>query len=385
MSQDEIEQTSPAGASASGGLHCGDNLEVLRQFVGDASVDLVYLDPPFNTARDYGLALRQNMQWVSQDDNPAVFKDTWEWDDAARHNWSETIKLVPALSGCLQGLRSILGDTPMLAYLSMMAPRLVEIRRVMKPTASIYLHCDPTASHYLRLLMDAVFGPENFLNEIVWRYRRWPRKGRRFQRMHDILLFYSRTETRERTFDPLYGLEQLAPSTLESFGTRRQVADFSSGHRKPSTSRERSPGPPLSDVWEVGLIAPVSKERVGYPTQKPEALLERVVLASSAGGQVVLDPFCGSGTALVVAHRLGRGWIGIDASPLAIEMAQRRLEHRFGIAPGATTTVATDRVAGPATRGRASATGVEPRQTALNLQGGGKPSRTTGPSRRCDR
>ena len=381
MSHDDIEQPSPAGASASGELHCGDNLEVLRQFVGEASVDLVYLDPPFNTARDYGLAVRQNMKWVSQDDNPAVFKDTWEWDDAARHNWSETIELVPALSGCLHGLRSMLGDTPMLAYLSMMAPRLVEMRRVMKPTASIYLHCDPTASHYLRLLMDAVFCPENFLNEIVWRYRRWPCKGRRFQRMHDIMLFYSRTETLKRTFDPLYGVEPLAPSTLEKFGTRRQVADFSSGHRKPSTSSQRSPGPPLSDVWEVGLMGPMSKERVGYPTQKPEALLERVVLASSAAGQVVLDPFCGSGTTLVVARRLARRWIGIDASPVAIETAQRRLEHRFGVAHGATTTAATDRVAGPTTRSRASAKGVGAPQTALNFQGG-KPSRTTGRSKR---
>jgi len=215
----------------------------------------------------------------------------------------------------------------------MMAPRLAELSRVLKPTGSIYLHCDPTASHYLKILMDAIFRPRNFRNEVIWRYRRWPAPARQFQKMHDVLLVYSKNVEAERTFHVLYGYEKLAESTLKTYGTKKQKADFSSGHRKPSTEDEESLGPPLSDVWEVGIIAPSSKERLGYPTQKPEALLERVIRASSNEGDVVLDPFCGCGTAVSVAERLKRRWVGIDVTHLAINLIKRRIKDGFGYQP----------------------------------------------------
>jgi site-specific DNA-methyltransferase (adenine-specific) len=310
-------------------IHLGDNLDVLRRCVPDQSVDLVYLDPPFNTARDFGADLRKNLRTRTRQPD-RMFTDAWEWDEAAERSWRETVEAGGPASGCMQGFRLMLGETSTLAYLSMMAARLVELRRVLKPTASIYLHCDPGASHGLKLLMDAVFDPANFRNEIVWRYRRWPHRARRFQRMHDVLLFYSRSDSLERTFNTLHGYETLSQSTLAAFGSRRQVADFSSGRRKPATVEQQSPGPPLSDVWEVGLIAPIANERNGYPTQKPEALLERVILASSDEGQVVLDPFCGSGTTLAVAHRLRRRWIGIDSSQTAVDLCRARLERMLG-------------------------------------------------------
>jgi DNA modification methylase len=228
-------------------------------------------------------------------------------------------------AACVKALRSILGESDFMAYLAMMAPRLVELRRVLKKTGSLYLHCDPVASHYLKVLLDAVFGPACFKNEIIWRYRRWPARARRFQRMHDVLLFYAASPEGEHTFHTLYGYEKLAASTLQAFGTKKQRADFSSGHRKPGVEDAETQGPPLSDTWEVGVIAAIGRERTGYPTQKPEALLERVIRASSNPGDVVLDPFCGSGTTLAVAKRLGRQWIGMDVAPVAIEVSRERL------------------------------------------------------------
>jgi site-specific DNA-methyltransferase (adenine-specific) len=241
----------------------------------------------------------------------------------------------------------MLGESDVLAYLAMMAPRLVELRRVLKPSGSLYLHCDPTASHYLKVLLDGVFGPSCFRNEVIWRYRRWPAKARRFQRMHDVLLFYTARDGAEHTFHTLYGYEKLAESTRKTFGTRKQRADFSSGRRKPGVEEVETQGPPLSDywevegwpgdgppladAWEVGVIAAIGKERTGYPTQKPEALLERVILASSREGDLVLDPFCGSGTTLAVADRLRRRWLGIDVSPLAVRVAGERLARAGGV------------------------------------------------------
>lgn len=250
----------------------GDNLAALREMAG-SSVDLVYADPPFNSGKDYG-----------------DFDDRWPSD----------------------------GD-----YLSFMRARLAALHRVLRPTGSIYLHCDTKMSHRLRVELDEVFGAGNFRNEVVWRYRRWPTRARCFQRMHDVLLLY--TKSNDYTLHTLYGYEQLAASTRRTFGDRKQRADFSSGRRRPGVEATKSQGPPLSDVWEVGVLAPVAKERTGYPTQKPERLLERVILASSNPGDVVLDPFCGSGTALAVAEKHGRRAIGIDSSPRAVEIARERL------------------------------------------------------------
>ena len=308
--------------SADGALYLGDNLAVLRTHVADASVDLVYLDPPFNSNKAYASAPRRA-------GGPKIlgFDDTWRWDARAQGAFDEIVAdgARPALGTLLRALREVIGGGDLLAYLTMMAGRLVELHRVLSPSGSLYLHCDPTASHYLKVVLDVVFGAGSFQNEVVWRYRRWPARARRFQRMHDVLLYYSKSDRGEHTFETLYGYEKLAESTQKTFGTKKQLADFSSGHRKPSTTAEETAGPPLSDVWEIGVIAPIGRERTGWPTQKPEALLERVVRASSKPGDLVLDPFCGSGTSLVVAHRLGRRFVGIDAAPLAIDTARRRL------------------------------------------------------------
>lgn len=316
-----------------GKLYYGDNLEVLRRYIKDESVDLVYLDPPFNSSKDYNLLFSEQDGTRSAAQIKA-FKDTWEWDEGAARAYFELIEVGGRVSEAMQAFRLVVGETDMLAYLSMMAPRLIELHRVMKPTASIYLHCDPVASHYLKILMDAVFRPANFRNEVIWRYRRWPATARQFQKMHDVLLFYSKGPSPDRTFNVLFGYETLAESTLKTFGTRKQKADFSSGHRKPSVEDVESQGPPLSDVWEVGIIAPIAKERLGYPTQKPEKLLERVILASSNPGDMVLDPFCGCGTAVAVAHREGRRWIGIDITHLAINLIKRRMKDSFGVDVG---------------------------------------------------
>jgi len=305
-------------------LFYGDNLEVLRSQVADASVDLVYLDPPFQSGRDYRVIFESREVLDARPDTRA-FTDTWRWGPAAEACFREVETGGGAIARALGALRSILGESEMMAYLAMMAPRLVELRRVLKPTGSLYLHCDPTASHYLKVLLDSVFGPGCFRNEIVWRYRRWPAPSRRFQRMHDVLLFYTASDANDHVFHTLYGYEKLAESTLKTFGTKKQRADFSSGHRKPSVEDAETEGPPLSDVWEVGIIAASGRERTGYPTQKPEALLERVIRASTRPGDVVLDPFSGCGTTIAVAERLGRRWIGVDVTYLAVSLMRERM------------------------------------------------------------
>jgi len=333
-----------------GRLLSGDNLDLLRREIDDASVDLVYLDPPFQSGRDYSVVFEPRSEKPPRKRaRKEAFRDTWRWDASTEKAYQEALRVDPQLelklpppapplrkqgggsvsvgaAACLRAMRSILGESDIMAYLTMMAPRLVELRRVLKKTGSLYLHCDPIASAYLRVLLDAIFGPGCFKNEIVWRYRRWPARARRFQRMHDVLLFYTASPGVEHTFHTLYGYEKLAESTLQAFGTKKQRADFSSGHRKPGVEDAETQGPPLSDTWEVGVIAAIGRERTGYPTQKPEALLERVILASSNPGDVVLDPFCGSGTTLAVAERLGRRWIGMDVAKVAVKVTRGRLK-----------------------------------------------------------
>ncbi|TKC98150.1 DNA methyltransferase [Polyangium fumosum] len=312
-----------------GTLYYGDNLDVLRQYVPDESVDIVYLDPPFQSGKNYNIIFesREGAKAAAQ---IQAFEDTWKWGLESETAYREIVERSGQVALTMRSLRQFLGESDIMAYLCMMALRLVELRRVLKPTGSLYLHCDPTASHYLKVLLDALFGPACFRNEVIWRYRRWPTVARQFQKMHDVLLFYSKGADGEQKFNTLYGYEPLAASTLKTFGTKKQRADFSSGHRKPSVVEEETVGPPLSDVWEVGVIAPIGKERLGYPTQKPEALLERVIRASSDEGDVVLDPFCGCGTAVAVAQRLGRRWIGIDITHLAIGLVKHRLLATFG-------------------------------------------------------
>ncbi|HEX8795225.1 MAG TPA: DNA methyltransferase [Polyangiaceae bacterium] len=339
-----------------GDLYYGDNLDVMRRHVSSESVDLIYLDPPFNSDQTYNIIHKGSRA------QERAFVDTWSWDDKAEAAFRELTDRIPAgvsvppeLTALMLALKEFLyrDRKDLLAYLSMMAIRLVEMRRVLRPTGSLYLHCDPNTSPYLRLLLDAIFGSPCFRNEVVWRYRRWPTKAMRFQRMHDVLLFYTARAGRDHTFHTLYGYEKLAESTLKTFGTKKQRADFSSGHRKPSVEETESKGPPLSDywdiedepmaaseveddprvplsdAWEIKVIAAIGKERTGYPTQKPLPLLRRVLEASSNPGDLVLDPFCGCGTTVHAAEEMGRRWKGIDIAIRAIDVIKDRLDAKF--------------------------------------------------------
>ena len=308
-------------------LFFGDNLDILREHIADASVDLIYLDPPFNSNVNYNILFREQdgAQSVAQ---IAAFEDTWHWGLEAEAAWRATVANGPArLSELLQSLRAFLGANDMMAYLTMMAPRLAELHRVLKPAGSIYLHCDPTASHYLKLMLDAIFGPRNFCNEVIWRYRKWATGKYTFQRNHDVILFYARSASRERTFNQLY--MERAASTQKRFGDGRIVSGRDAGGRRaPSQVETRaSPGVRQDDVWHISRVAPVNQL---FPTQKPDALLERIITASSNEGDVVLDPFCGCGTATVAAERLNRRWIGIDITHLAISLIRHRLQDSFG-------------------------------------------------------
>ena len=355
-------------------LYFGDNLDILREHVQDESVDLIYLDPPFNSNATYNVLFKE----ASGEGSAAqihAFDDTWHWNIDSERAYREVVTDGPKkLGDLLQAMRSFLGQNDMMAYLTMMAQRMVELHRVLKPTGSIYLHCDPTASHYLKLLMDAAFGAANFRNEILWK-RSHP-KGLAFTRFasnHDVILVYG--SDGDTTWNPMYvdnprANEQysliekgtgrryqltslLNPNpdrpnlTYEFKGVtkvwrwtreRMEQADRDGlivvprdGQGVPRLKRylDEQEGIPVSDTWDDIPIA-AGRERLGYPTQKPEALLERITLASSNEGDVVLDPFCGCGTAVAVAERLGRKWIGIDVTHLAISLMKSRLRDTFG-------------------------------------------------------
>lgn len=307
-------------------LYYGDNLDILRRYLKDDTIDLVYLDPPFKSNQDYNVLFEEQNGTRSKAQLKA-FEDTWRWDQAAAEAFFLIVEAGGKVSQTMQAFRLHLGENDMLAYLSMMAPRLIEVKRVLRPAGSIYLHCDPTASHYLKLLMDAVFGAENFVNEIIWHYRKWPAGKYAFQRNHDVLLFYSRSPCRERAFNQLF--MPRAPSTLKRFGTSKIVSGHDeNGLRLPSQIEDQeSEGVRQDDVWEIGRVPPVKQL---FPTQKPEPLLERIIHASSHEGQTILDPFCGCGTAVVAAHRLNRRWLGIDITHLAVTLIKHRLTDEFG-------------------------------------------------------
>ena len=312
-------------------LYFGDNLDILRNHVADASVDLIYLDPPFNSNANYNVLFQEKSGQQSAAQITA-FEDTWHWSLDSESAYQDVVTNARTpfetrkLPDLLQAMRSFLGDNDMMAYLTMMAQRMVELHRVLKNTGSIYLHCDPTASHYLKLLMDSVFGNRNLRNEIIWHYRKWTTGKFTFQRNHDIILFYSRSQNRDRVFNQLF--MERAPSTLKRFGTAKIVSGHDeSGQRVPSqVESEESQGVRQDDVWEIGRVPPIKQL---FPTQKPDALLERIINASSDEGDIVLDPFCGCGTAIVNAERLNRRWIGIDITHLADTLIRHRLRDTF--------------------------------------------------------
>lgn len=307
-------------------LYYGDNLDILRRYVKDASVDLVYLDPPFNSNASYNVLYAEHNGTKAASQIKA-FEDTWTWDQEAAAAYQSVVELGGKPSQAMQAFRTFLGETDMLAYLAMMAPRLIELHRILKPTGSIYLHCDATASHYLKMLMDAIFGQACFQNEVIWSYRRWPSPSNHFQRMHDTLLFYANCSSGPGTFNVEY--EENSPSYMKRFGGKTQMLDPKTKTRK-ITLDEESKGLPRRDVWDISIIAGSAKERLGYPTQKPEELLERIINTSSNPGDIVLDPFCGCGTAIAVAQRLNRRWIGIDITCLATALIKTRLWNAFG-------------------------------------------------------
>ncbi|MGB3482082.1 MAG: site-specific DNA-methyltransferase [Mycobacterium sp.] len=282
-------------------LYQGDNLTILRRHVADASVDLVYADPPFNSNRDY-----------------ATFVDTWRWTAETERACTELVDALPArLAQTVTAFQTLLGPGAAMAYLVTLLPRLIELHRVLKPTGSLYLHCDPTMSHYVKILLDAVFAEDRggFLNEIVWSYRTGGTSKRWFSRKHDTLLLYVK-DTAAHTFNP--GKEKSYLS--HKYGFKNVEI-----HQEPAPDSRHYTLVGLRDVWTIDAIRGNQPEALGYPTQKPLTLLERVITASSNPGDVVLDPFCGCGTTLLAADQLDRSWIGIDIGHTAIELTQQRL------------------------------------------------------------
>ncbi len=310
-------------------LFYGDNLKVLRDYLEDESVDLVYLDPPFNSKTDYNVLYKEPTGELSNAQITA-FEDTWHWTEETEDAYQQIISIAPAnVIEMMEAFRKFIGvRNDMMAYLTMMCIRLLELNRVLKETGSIYLHCDPTASHYLKILLDGIFGKKNFKNEIVWCYRRWSAGAKRFQRQHDVILFYSKTA--DNVFNDLY--IPLSAGTIKRWKGKKQQAVFDEEGKRSATSVEdESEGTPMPDWWNISIINPAARERLGYPTQKPEALLDLIIQASTNEGDVVLDPFCGCGTTISVAHRLKRQWIGIDVTHLAIDLIKWRLKNQYGI------------------------------------------------------
>ncbi|RUZ76908.1 modification methylase EcaI [Mesorhizobium sp. M7A.F.Ca.US.006.01.1.1] len=357
-------------------LYFGDNLDWLPKLEAK-SVDLVYLDPPFNSKASYNILYRSP---VGADAQRRAFEDTWHWEDGAEAAMEAVRRSDVAIFRVLQALQGLLAQSDLMAYLAMMTVRLLELRRVLKSTGSIYLHCDPTASHYLKTVMDAIFGPQNFRNEIIWLRSRNPKgsqhASRKFSPSTDTILYYAKSDASPFFEDAVRA--PLSPEELRqkydrsdeygpyldgpilrsaSMGLRPNLVYSYKGYTPPeygwrveleklkeidesgnlSWSKSGAPrrklrpeddrGGPIGSFW--GDIPPVNsqaEERIGYPTQKPLALLERIVLASSKPGDVILDPFCGCGTAVHAAERLGRSWIGIDLTYLAIQVIEDRIK-----------------------------------------------------------
>jgi site-specific DNA-methyltransferase (adenine-specific) len=374
-------------------LYYGDNFEVLQRYVKSESVDLVYLDPPFNSRQDYNVlfAEKDGSQSSSQ---IRAFEDTWEWNIDAQRSYEFIVEQGGRVADALCAFKTFLFNSDMMAYLAMMAPRLVELRRVLKETGSIYLHCDPTASHYLKILMDAVFGPQNFKSEIIWKRTSAHNSAKRWGPVHDVLLFYTKGDSfnwnrvyqgyseeylanfyrhedqggRFRTGDltgagtrtgesglAWRGIDPTkvgrhwavpkpkgAPGNWEQMSVQQRLDFLDEEHLiawptkaagVPQFKRylDLDRGVVIQDVvTDIDPLSPHAKERLGYDTQKPEALLERIIKASSNEGDVVLDPFCGCGTTVQVAQRLNRRWIGIDITHLAIGLIKKRLSDAFG-------------------------------------------------------
>jgi site-specific DNA-methyltransferase (adenine-specific) len=312
-----------------GVLFFGDNLEVLRRHVADECVDLIYLDPPFNSSKTYNL-LFQEKDGQTAAGQIKAFDDTWEWSLDTRLVYDQIVAGGGAPSDMIRGLYTIIGPTDMLAYVTMMTPRLIELRRVLKSTGSPWLHCDSTASHYLKIVLDSIFGPENFRNEIIWHYfNKFQGNIKRFASDHDTIFWYSKSD--KFTFNRV---KEKRPE-----GKVRQLKRVWDKEKKKLVNQKGPDGKVMyqetdektaDDVWRMAMLQPASPENLPWPTQKPVPLLSRVIEATTNTGDLVLDPFCGCGTTIDAAQRLGRKWIGIDVTKIAIDVIQERLEEQFG-------------------------------------------------------
>lgn len=398
-------------------LYYGDNLQVLREHIKDESIDLIYLDPPFNSKATYNVLFSSKETKEQSPSQIAAFEDTWHWGHEAQLEYSEIIKSQNLdLAQLIQALREFLKQSDMMAYLVMMANRLVELHRVLKPTGSLYLHCDPTASHYLKIVLDSIFGAENFKNEIIWRRTGSHNSTRKYGQIHDSILFYSKTkeyfykinkrpymknhvESRYildeegrlkfstggniltgsgitlngdsgkewRGFNPTlkkrhwaipgYLVEDLDDEfqslpLLEKleflYSIGRIEIKEASEYPTPVNYLKPDDGQPYQDIWayqpytegtvynsiygidyDVSWLGPTAPERIGYQTQKPLGLLERIIKCSCPENGIVLDPFCGCGTAIHAAQKLNRAWLGIDITHLAISLIEKRLKDAF--------------------------------------------------------
>ena len=362
-------------------LFYGDNLDILREYVPDESVDLIYLDPPFNSNRSYNVLFKEESGKDSEAQITA-FEDTWHWGDDAQETFRQLqTQASDNVANMISSLREFIGANQMMAYLVMMTARLIELHRVLKPTGSIYLHCDPTASHYLKVVLDTIFGFENMLNEIIWKRTGAHSSAKRYGPVHDTILYYSRSSNYTWTNPRLdYEQEYLDKyykyddgdgrlywrNSLTAAGIRKGSSGLSWRGFDPNSQgahwkftienlerldtegkiywppnggwpqikryRDELQGMAIPDMWDdIDKINPAGNERLGYPTQKPLALLERIVQASSKEGDIILDPFCGCGTAIAAAQKLNRRWIGIDVTHLSIALMKYRLKDSFGL------------------------------------------------------
>src|ERR1039458_7674452 len=382
-----------------GTLYYGDNLDILKRYIKDESVDLVYLDPPFNSAQNYN-AFFHEKDGTDAASQIRAFEDTWHWDIGTKKAYDAVTEQPGKVSDVMQAFYTFLGGNDMMAYLTMMSSRLVELRRVLKPAGSLYLHCDPTASHYLKLLCDAIFGKNNFQSEIIWKRTSAHSASQRWNDVHDTILFFSKSEeftwnevliehseeyearyknkdaegkfwaddnltgpgirhgdsgaewkgfnptskgshwkVSSKAVESIVGLEKAKKlSTTEKLDLLDKHGFIhwpqmrsGTGSGFPRFKRYLSAGAPVQDVvTDIPPINSQASERLGYPTQKPVALLERIIQASSNLGDVVLDPFCGCGTTIDAAEKLGRKWLGIDVTQLATSLIKSRLRDTYG-------------------------------------------------------
>jgi site-specific DNA-methyltransferase (adenine-specific) len=303
-------------------LYFGDNLEVMKEFLKDESIDLIYLDPPFNSKKDYNVLFKDENEKKSTAQIKA-FSDTWHWTELTEETFVHIIETAdPKITNTISSLVNLLGRNQVTAYLVMMTVRLIEMYRVLKPIGSLYLHCDSTSSHYIKVILDAVFDVKNFRNEIIWHYRRWTGKSKNFLKMHDTIFYY--TKTNNYTFNP-----QFTDYTEKSKRRKKYYHTRIKGDDIYETDINEH-GVLENDVWLIPIINSQAKERLGYPTQKPVELIKKILLTSSNDGDVVLDPFCGCGTTIEAAQLLDRKWIGIDVTNIAFTLIKYRLNKIFG-------------------------------------------------------